>query len=292
MTTRRPNAQHAAPAPLRLACRALSLAAPPLAARVAADLFCRPRPRRHRRRELPVLERATRSTLEVRGHRLARYTWGDAHARPLVVLHHGWSADAAQMTGFVDPLLEAGFAVTAWDALGHGESPGRLSSFVDMVADALEIVGEIGPVHAVVGHSMGAMVAARIARAHAVEGVALVAPPAEMRVYSQLFADALGFTPRVHDAMVAWFERSHDIGWEDITAESMAAGRGERCLVVFDADDRDAPPEHARRWIDAWAGPVTEHRTEGLGHRHVLRDAGVHAAVADWSAGDDGAPSS
>ena len=226
-----------------------------------------------------MLDRARRDDVPTNGHRIAVYRWGEG---PRVLLHHGWSANAAQMTSFVDPLVEAGFEVIAVDALGHGASEGRLSSFVGMAADAVDLAERSGGVDTVIGHSMGALVATRVLRARVGRRAVLITPPAEMRVYSELFAQALGFPPNVHDAMVARFERTHDIGWDDITAEALSAGRTEPCLVVHDSDDRDAPPAHARRWIEAWPGPVDVLGTAGLGHRNVLRDDGVIETCRAW----------
>lgn len=273
--------------PLRWACRTLSTIAPSLAVRLAADLFCLPRPRRQRRAERERLARARREDFTIRGHRLAVYRWGEG---PRVLLHHGWSGDAAQMSAFVDPLVDTGFEVIAVDALGHGASDGRLSSFVDMVIDVISLVDHVGGVHAVIGHSMGAMVAVRILRARDVGRAVLIAPPAEMRVYSELFARVLEFSDAVHDAMVAHFERSHFITWDDVTAERLAEGRRERALIVYDSADTDAPPEHAERWIARWPGEMTVHRTEGLGHRQVLRDADVVAGCAQWLRNGRGDP--
>jgi len=207
------------------------------------------------------------------------YRWGEG---PRILLHHGWSGDAAQMSAFVDPLVDAGFEVIAPDALGHGDTEGRISSFVDMATDATALVDHVGGVDAIIGHSMGAMVAARILRARDVRRAVLLAPPAEMRVYSELFTQALEFSEAVHDAMVAHFERSHFVTWDDITAERLAEGRHEDALLVYDADDHDAPPAHAERWIEHWPGDMTSHQTRGLGHRQILRDASVHARVTHW----------
>ena len=45
---------------------------------------------------------------------LAVTTWGD-QANPKVLLMHGWGGARAQMTGFVNPLLKAGYFVVAYD---------------------------------------------------------------------------------------------------------------------------------------------------------------------------------
>src|SRR5215207_5503879 len=50
---------------------------------------------------------------QVRGRR-----WGD-HGRPVVYLVHGWGGSGVQLHEFVDPLVDAGFAVVSYDGLSH-----------------------------------------------------------------------------------------------------------------------------------------------------------------------------
>ncbi len=271
-----------APRAVRVACQALSGVAPPLAARLAAELFCRTRPRRIRPAEREILARARRLELPSVRRRLVAHAWGRG---PIVLLHHGWSGNAAQMTAFVDPLVTAGFTAVALDARGHGSSGGRSSSFVAMVTDALAWVDHLGEVRAMIGHSMGAMVTARVLARREVDQAVLLCPPAELAVYSELFARAMGFGERAHAGMVRYFERTHDVRWPEISAEHLPPDRPVPALVVYDRDDHDAPAEHAERWIRAWNGPVDTLRTEGLGHRQVLRDSGVLQACADWLVG-------
>lgn len=106
---------------LALGARLLGPVVPGLAARLAYRLWFRtvrpPDPPSSR----PVLRAADRSTVDVGGTPVTSYTWGEG---PAVLLVHGWSSHAAYMTGFVDPLVEQGFRVVAFDAPAHGRTPG------------------------------------------------------------------------------------------------------------------------------------------------------------------------
>ena len=68
-----------------------------------------------------ILERGNNIRIRFEGGELAVTTWGDG---PAVLLMHGWGGARAQMTGFVDPLLAAGYRVVAYDQPAHGESNG------------------------------------------------------------------------------------------------------------------------------------------------------------------------
>ncbi len=92
---------------------------------------------------------------------LGRRPDGAAGDPPVVYLVHGWGGWRWQLDPFVDPLVDAGFRVVAFDAPSHGgsgpgpEGPGR-SNILEF-ADALAaVVAANGPAHAVVAHSLGA----------------------------------------------------------------------------------------------------------------------------------------
>src|SRR3954470_12436591 len=100
-----------------------------------------------RRDERAVHEAATRGVVG----RVAVYSWGEG-ARP-VLLVHGWGARASRFAALVTALLEAGLSPVAYDAWGHGDTPGPVRTIPEhrVVIDELE--RRHGPFAGVVGHS-------------------------------------------------------------------------------------------------------------------------------------------
>jgi pimeloyl-ACP methyl ester carboxylesterase len=101
------------------------------------------------------------------GLQLAYYEWGGGGSGPVVVLHHGFVANASanwEAPGVVGALVEAGRSVLAPDARGHGKSdkPHDPASYGEqrMASDlgALLDVTGVGEID-LVGYSMGAVVA-------------------------------------------------------------------------------------------------------------------------------------
>src|SRR5882724_9402402 len=128
--------------------RVLDAVAPAVAQRFAFDLFGMPR----RRRDQPVVP-GHRFSIAGDGPELAVWDWGDGRT---VLLVHGWNGNGAQLSGFVAPLLRAGYYVAAPDLPAHGDSAGTRTN-VRAMADALLRLGRrVGPVHAVIAHSLGA----------------------------------------------------------------------------------------------------------------------------------------
>ncbi|HSF38925.1 MAG TPA: alpha/beta fold hydrolase, partial [Thermoanaerobaculia bacterium] len=145
------------PFPLRLTqtgLNALGRTVPPLAGRWALDLFCTPMRHAEPAREKELLRTAEAFTVPFQSVHLAAHAWGEG---PAVLLVHGWSGRGAQLGAFVQPLVDAGHRVVAFDLPAHGRTPGRRLNGFDG-RDAVLRMGEaVGPFQAVIAHSFGAV---------------------------------------------------------------------------------------------------------------------------------------
>jgi pimeloyl-ACP methyl ester carboxylesterase len=186
------------------------------------------------------------------------------------------------MTGFVSALRARGLAVAAIDAAAHGASGGARNNLVWMTADAVAVAHTLRPV-AFVGHSMGAVVGVRAARAGiSFERLVLLAPPAEFEPYFVAFARAVGLTDRAFACMIERFRTELGTRFDELTAEWLSVDALPSALVVYDDDDEDTPPAHARRWVERWPSRVESMQTSELGHRAILRDRAVIERVAEF----------
>lgn len=123
----------------------------------------------------------TELRVDVQGLRLALRLWGPEDGLPALALH-GWLDNAASFD-LLAPRL-GGLRIAALDLPGHGQSEHRRHAtyhFVDYVADALATADALGWARfALLGHSLGAGVAAmlagavpeRVLRLIAIEGLA------------------------------------------------------------------------------------------------------------------------
>ena len=135
---------------------ALAAVSPRAAARVAAPLIgVVGRRIAVRPEELPTMDDAARSTITVRGRRVAVYEWGTGPQ--IVLLVHGWRGRAAQFASLVRELRSAGYRVVAFDAPGSGESEGRTTDLGDMLEAQRLLQARYGAFAGVVGHSFGTL---------------------------------------------------------------------------------------------------------------------------------------
>jgi pimeloyl-ACP methyl ester carboxylesterase len=180
-------------------------------------------------------------------------------------------------------LAAAGLRAVAFDAPGHGGARSRLSSLPQLASGVAAVAGAVGPVRAVVGHSFGAAAACwAVARGLAVERLVLLAPPFDLDPYVVQFGELVGASPRTVAALVGRIERRFDVDWQEARRPAVAAAARAphtRVLVVHDRDDEETPWAGGARVARAWPrGELVT--THGLGHRRLLRDAGVLARVA------------
>jgi pimeloyl-ACP methyl ester carboxylesterase len=223
-----------------------------------------PEPAREKRMRL----RASEHLLFVNGQEIRAWSWGEG---PLVLLVHGWNGRGLQMAGFVKPLLESGYRVISFDAPGHGLSPGRHSSILD-IRDVIMRIGEHeGPVHAVIAHSFGvACLSASIIKGFQCTAVIAVSSPGGYQSLIEGYARYLQMPDAVKERLKATImSRSEGVFWEDFSPAGATGHLPRHCLVVHDADDKtvhwQVGEALARRWPNA-----EFFLSKGLGHRRLL----------------------
>lgn len=282
-TTVRLNFVHATARPLFAG---LSHVAPRPASSLARRLFLTPA--RHRRplREVWWSTEAEVGYVPFGSGKLRVWQWG--WSGPAVLLVHGWAGRGLQMGALAEPLVEAGFRVVAYDAPGHGESPGSRSSLPEMAEAVAAMVRHLGEVAGVVAHSIGAA-AATVAFGRdpslAVDRVVYLAPAVDMYGVTDRFGEMTGFSAEVVTRMRASLERRFGIPWPQFQGLAHAPSMGRPLLVIHDRDDHEVPWHEGEDLAAAWPGARMV-ATEGLGHRRILLDSDVVARATEFLRSD------
>ena len=270
---------------------ASALLAPDLAGAWAERLFLTPpRPRDAALTALDLVD-AKSGLLEHKGRAIATWTWG-ARSReaPAVLLAHGWGGNAAQMRGFVYPLLSAGYRVVAFDQPAHGVSEGRLTGLPDFAEVLAEVAwqageGQGGAIQGVVAHSMGgAATALAIAHGLPVRRAVIIGTSLDVGAYARRFARWHGMPERVREAMQVAIEERFGVRWSQLDVAKLAPRLAAPALVIHDREDRAVPWTEAARFAGLWP-QARLLLTRGLGHRRILEDESVARAAADFIAG-------
>ncbi|MET0333589.1 MAG: alpha/beta hydrolase [Rhizobacter sp.] len=224
---------------------------------------------------LDFLPGARRRLIDSPAGVLAAAEWGEG---PAVLLLHGWEGKASDLAAFAPPLLAAGHKVIAINLPAHGESGGEFSAIPISARAIVAAQDALGPLHAVVAHSVGTAVTVEaMGLGLPVGRVALISAPARYAAYVLGFAAQAGLTPEQGEEMLAVL-LSKGVDVRSISTPRRARELKQPALFIHSADDRvvaiaDAEASHA-----AWAGS-TLLRLEGLGHRRILQAPEVIRAV-------------
>lgn len=265
---------------IRLISRTSALFVPALAALWFEKLFMTPRRLQPPKREIDWLASARRGDLKINANQtLPIYTWGEG---PIVLLAHGWSGRGSQMAGFSQSLVEAGFQVIAFDAPGHGQAEPSRSGLYEFSMAIQQIVETIGPVYALIAHSLGAAASTiALSNGMAVERLVYLASPENPGGYVYRVARFLGFGDAVANRVEIRMEKRYGRSFERCRGGALAPNFDTPLLVVHDLDDRDIPHEDGVRLVEAWPGAQLM-TTSGLGHNRVLRADKVINSVTNF----------
>ena len=256
---------------LKLGMRGLSTVSPWLAGQWVYHLWFSTHRFAEPRRETRWREQAQQFTLPHKYGPLAMYSWGNG---PPVLLVHGWNGRGTQMGGLAMSMAEAGYRAIAFDAPGHGRTPGN-NSTIFRIIDAVNVIAdEFGPLKGIVAHSFGAMVIARALHTELIaQRVVCINPAAQLDFLIDSFCRTLAIPPPTRAAFLRRLEKHYgsDIGIQ-ISAEENVAGLSIPALIIHDVDDTEVPWEQGERLAQAW--PESHFtKTQGLGHRRSLRDS-------------------
>jgi pimeloyl-ACP methyl ester carboxylesterase len=256
---------------LRPALAGLSALAPSLAAPIAERLFLEPPRHPQPEHEATALATARRTVIDAETP-ISAWTWGHG---PAVLLVHGWGGRGAQLASMVPPLVANGYAVIAFDAPAHGQSPGRRSSLIAFV-DAIHAVNRVlGPVRAVIAHSIGAAAAARALRdGLRADAAVFLAPPTDLTSHADIALETLGVGRRARELMRERVEERLGVKWSTLDVAALAPAMRTPLLVIHDREDAEVPWQEGAIIAQAWPG-ATLSTTSGLGHRRIVRDRDV-----------------
>jgi len=218
---------------------------------------------------------------------LAVTTWGD-ESNPKVLLMHGWGGARAQMTGFVNPLLKAGYFVVSYDQPAHGESDGAQTNLLEIAPTMDVMLNRFGKFDFILAHSFGTLITS----------YALVKrnfPLPSRLVYFGAFNRLLDSFPRfqviaklpdqIMDGLYKMIYENFSEGvLEEIVNEELVKEINIPALVFHDRSDEVTPVEDSRAIANTWTHAQYV-ETNGLGHRGALQSSDVHEQVIKFLQG-------
>jgi pimeloyl-ACP methyl ester carboxylesterase len=203
--------------------------------------------------------------------------------QPSVLLIPGWGGTAEQMQPLADALRARGWAAVIVEPPAHGRSrginssPAQFARALHYVQARLALAGH--EPQALVAHSLGAHAAAyAVARGLGVQRLVLISVPDTMRNYFSLFAHLFGLREPMRARIQQRVEAQEAVVLEHLDAAYIGPRVQTPTLLVHDRQDSVHPFDNSERFA-AYLPQAQLWPTEGLGHRHILKDAAVHGQV-------------
>lgn len=235
-----------------------------------SNLFATPRRTVIRHKEIEILKQATGSSLSSGDYTIHLYEWGTGSNYAL--LCHGWESNAGSLGAMVNPLLEKGLRVIAFDGPAHGKSSGEQANLLKFKNGVLSIMEEKGTPSIAIGHSLGAnaiMLAAAETNLN-IDKTILFAPVNKVSKVFLEFKGMIGIPDSLYRDFIKDLEEKSgyllsDLNFEDIAPKTSL----KEVLIMHDKMDQITPVEHSididSRWESSTFVPIN-----GSGHYKIL----------------------
>lgn len=203
---------------------------------------------------------------------------------PTVMMVHGWQGHAGNFTELGDRLVTEGHTVVTFDMPAHGETKGYTTNLAEFVETIFKVAEFVGPLQAIVAHSLGATAASlALSRGLRVEGAALIAPMISFDFALDEFSKILHLDSQLREATARGTEEKAGLRREEADLKSLSAP-AEKLLLVHDTEDVRTPYRYSVQLAELW--PNAEFvTTKGYGHKAVLKSSELGRAVSKFLGG-------
>ena len=260
----------------RIKIKAIELVFPAKAAESAFELFCTPYSKRKIYEEPPVFKQAQKLSFEFQNHKIHGFYWQPkVQNEHKILICHGFDSNSYKFASYIEPLLNNGFEVFAFDAPAHGLSTGRTITallYSDMIA---AVDSNYGPFYGIIAHSFGGIAVALAIekfKNNVLQKLVLIAPATETTRSLNDFCNYLNISEKLKKGMeklivqiggqpASWYSVARVI--QSITIPT---------LWLHDKGDRITPYEDMKFLTNLNLPLVKFIITEGLGHSLYKED--------------------
>ena len=246
---------------------------PPLAYRWAFKLFFKPMKFPTPQRELSVAQSAVKFRLNVGELDIQCYSWGQG---PVVLFVHGWSGRGTQFFKFVQPFVNKGFKVVAFDGPAHGASSGKNTDIIQFERVLKSFEAYYGDICAVVTHSFGGAAAIfAVSQGLKVQNLVNIGSPTNGDKIIAEFLKKINGSARVASYFDKLVRKKYGRPFNSFSSELLAGDLPPlNLLLIHDKDDKEVGIDQARKLKMLVPGAELM-ETSLLGHTRILRDGQV-----------------
>lgn len=223
-----------------------------------------------------ILSKGERVTIDFASGSIAAYQFNRTASKSIILVH-GFQSRATYMTGFIEPLVQQGYGVLAFDLPGHGLSSGKLCH-VPIAAEALDAVYQhLGTCHAIISHSLGCVVTTTLLSGtlpalsipRPASKLVLISSPNSVPRLFQEYVDLIGLKGRAVKVYFSMINKLSGKQPEDFFTANQLNAIGVPSLLIHSPEDREVPFSDAEEIVAN--NPLAELKVaKGEGHRRII----------------------
>ncbi len=268
---------------LRTKFTTLGMVSPPVAGKLAFDLFCTPYPKYKKRKAPAVFHQAKELNITLIGDGIKETGKTNIHGfewNPLkpngqtVLIVHGYASYFYKFEQYIQPLLKQGFRVIGFDAPGHGLSEGKHINIVIYKHAIEHIIKELGPIDHFIGHSLGAITLAMLAETienPSKHKFVLIAPATKTTSTFERYFNMMRFSPAIRTAFLDELEKRTKLPITYFEADRAIQNYGGDLLWVHDTEDLVCPFKDLVDFQKKAPKNIKFLITNGLGHNKLYK---------------------
>lgn len=235
--------------------------------------------------ELSALESAKKEFIEVNKIKVAVYLWQHETIKPKATLLfiHGWTGRGSQIANYLDQLTQLGYRVISFDGPAHGNTPGKQTSMLEITDVVFALNKQYGDFDAAITHSFGGMILTfAMSLGLKINRAALICPPSNFQIILDNFQQVLQLPDSVMQAMERKSFATHGhITHDLVDMENNAKKMTCKTLIIHDENDAEISWHSSEKIAHAWPDAKFI-KTQGLGHRRIVRDQQVIQHIIDF----------
>jgi len=259
---------------------------PGLTARMFFNMYSTPPKRKLRDTHLALKKTArvekadfSRYPFDDRPLSLVLYSWGTSDKK--ILLLHGWGGSPFDFKHMISALVTAGYEVITFDAPAHGASQGKRTNLMQWMHILEQLLQRTGPVHAVIGHSLGGLNAAltlvhkQVSVPRLVMISAAVSAPVFFHETFQLFSIPQQVMPKLQGIIM---QRLRGDLQELDLFRHINQIKADKIMVAYDENDHLVKQEQVSQFVQQYPA-IQPLRINGEGHFRIMKNETVINSV-------------
>jgi len=265
---------------LRTKFKTLGMVSPPIAGKIAFDLFCTPYPKYKKRKAPALFHQAQRKSLSLKeGIVIKGFEWKSPKENgKTVLIAHGYASFGYKFEQYVSPLLKLGYRVLIFDAPAHGQSEGKHINIPIYKSAIEQIHQQLGPINHFIGHSLGGITLALIAET--IENpmdhrFVLIAPATKTTTSFENYFNMMHFSEDIRNAFLDIVKQRSSQPISYFEADRAIQNYPGPILWVHDENDSVCPYTDLKDFQKKAGNSIKFLITNGLGHNKVYKNQAV-----------------